>query len=118
MLIPLWKFNASPVKDLLKEHIAIWAGFCIASSGKYLGFFIGPGSVGQSWETAMRKFNTRVQYVKDLGVGMLLSIVSYRMFAVPTTQYIAQLLPPPPSALKAARKAILKISGGPGNWIP
>ena len=117
VLMPLWKFQPGTFRNLLMEHESRWGGFAISTSGKYLGYWIGPGAADSSWKGPCETFLSRCRYIKDLGLGLCLSLLLYRVLAFSCLQFPAQLLPVPTWVERIEREGLALIASGPRHWI-
>jgi hypothetical protein len=117
VIVPLWKYNQTSVKNLLMEVLPSWSRFKVEDAALYLGLWIGPGAGHKSWVTALCKFRKQVETVLACRAGIWISCLLYRVFAFSSLGFVAQAKRIPDEAFKAEKKAILKILSGPGNWI-
>jgi len=117
VLIPLWSVSSmSHVRLLLREACPSWHSVSIQSSGKYLGFFIGPGAVGKEWQKPLAKFKQRVLHWASLRLGMPMNILAYNIYIAPVLEYVAQLVEPSAEVLDAVSWSLRRLAPGPGNW--
>ena len=118
VFIPLWpNFNAKALRSHIIELCPHWRDIALQSHGKYLGYFIGPGSVGLSWDKALNKFLLRCQEWSRLGLGVHYSLHAYRIFIVSVLSFVMQLAEDPDVLDDYNKKALRLIMRGPGNWI-
>jgi hypothetical protein len=115
--IPLWPGGQKEVQDNIASHIPQWAQIHVDSKGTYLGFIIGPGGVGHSWEKPLKKFQDRVAKWAPLGKGMQYGALTYNVFALSTLLYVAQLERIPSSVTASEWAHVTKMFPGPGHWI-
>ena len=116
-MIPLWRYDQSSCEKLIKDYVPKWAGFRFASKGKYRGFWLGHGASDDSWLDPVAKWEERAKYIRGLGVGFTISILLYRVLALPCLQFVAQLYPIPGWVLKKETSVLDTIAGGPYRWI-
>jgi hypothetical protein len=117
VVVPLWSYTPMNVRDMLLEILPIWSRFKVEDSALYLGLWIGPGARHKSWESALCNYQKRVEMLLTFKAGMWISCLLYRVFAFSSLSFVAQAKRIPAQAFKAEKKAIMKILGGPGNWI-
>ena len=117
VIVPLWKYNQTSVKNLILEVLPSWPRFKVEDAALYLGLWIGPGAGHKSWVAALCKFRKQVETVLAFRAGIWISCLLYRVFAFSSLGFVAQAKRIPDEAFKAEKKAILKILSGPGNWI-
>ena len=113
-----------PLGDRRPEEVAIalatqhhsWAVMKFASSGKYLGFWIGPEKGDKSWQAPVRKFLDRVRAWNWSILGLHGAALVYNCMILPVLLFIAQLEQPPAFALDAEVWALRRIAPGPYRW--
>ena len=115
--IPLWD---EPLHDI-KERMDLpdyerLPKYTWATSGKYLGFMIGPGSTQESWLAPTTKFTQRLTEWPWPSLGLFLSMRIYNSFIFPTLLFIAQLEHPPDTTIQAENKAQKSLAAGPKGW--
>ena len=117
MLVPLDLYEDAEVRSAVGRGAPGWSGLVIASSAKYLGFYVGPGRGEHSWEAPMRKFLDRAQQWGNLGAGLLMTLKAFRVYVASVLLFVGQLeeLPCTFKALEAA--ACRKLFPGPKDWI-
>ena len=138
MIIPLWasgeKVNNKKVEDTNKafdpenpplanstilddeKWDAIKAKICWSSTGKYLGFYVGPGKGHKSWEKPMQKYKERLGDWQWGELGLHQALAVYGTYILPVLTYVAQLEVPPPEALCLEDVAARKVAPGPAAW--
>ena len=97
VFIPLWK--VSSVEELrfrITEVCPLWHSINLDNAGKYLGFMIGPGSHGRSWQKPLLKFISRARDWASLRLGLFFNIRVYRMFILSVVSFVMQLEPDMP----------------------
>jgi len=117
--IPLWP--VSDVQDLitwLKTNLPDWADISISDHGKYLGFFIGPGSIDKEWAKVMRKMLEASSFIKACGRPKLQSFIMFQMFGYSQLQFVAQLRNPCKRMRQTEIQTVRDLIGGPGLWAP
>ena len=118
VLIPLWKCQAASLNRLLIETLPVWRGFKVAFAGKYLGMWIGPDAGDKSWIHCAAKYESRCRYIKNLGLGMWMTIALYNSLAVSVLQFVAQMLAPPRWILQLETRMLNLLAHGPYRWLP
>ena len=115
IIIPLSCCDHVTFKADLSHHVPDWRNMTVASCGKYLGFYVGPGKGDKSWDGPCKKFIDRCQLWHDRPVGMHFHILAYNAFAITTLSYVAQLELPPSSATTAELQGLQLVVKGPGG---
>lgn len=69
-----------------------WKEMSIKSHAKYLGFQIGPGVDNQNEKAVINKYKSRINGIRQLGLGMAEAIRMHNTIASPVTSYIQQLI--------------------------
>lgn len=54
VLVPLGPFDEQGVSDKVRVTTQAWGNIIIASTAKYVGFYVAPGREGLSWEAPLR----------------------------------------------------------------
>jgi hypothetical protein len=118
VLIPLWPcMIGRAFSALLKEQVPTWADFQIDVKGKYLGVWLGPGAGTSSWDEPLRKYVTQAEYIASLKLGLAMTALLYRIFALSAFSFVVQICPIPERVLEQERKVLRMLVPGPGNWI-
>ncbi len=115
--IPLWDEPLPDIKERmgLPEHARL-PKYTWATSGKLLGFMIGPGSTQESWLAPTTKFSQRLTEWPWPFLGLFLSMRIYNTFILPRLLFIAQLEHPPDTTIQAENKAQNTLAAGPKGW--
>ena len=114
---PLRAFDEDEVRAVVSRGAPDWVGVVIASSAKYLGFYVGPGKCDSSWKEPLRKYLARAKQWGKLGLGMLLSLQAYKVYISSVLQFVAQLEPLPADFASAERSAVHALLPGPTAWM-
>ena len=85
------------VKSWLACNVPEWRDFQLASTGKYLGVWLGLDSAACSWKAPIDKFGVRILEVFDGKAPALLSILQYNERVLPVFSYVSQVFLPPES---------------------
>ena len=117
ILIPLWVRPPGPLRHFY-ELAPHWRNFRISLAAKYLGAWIGPGSIGSRWDDALDKFRDRVQSVAGMRSGSFSMTLFYRIYAVSTLMYLMQLFEAPASWALVQNPMFTRMVKGPGGWLP
>ena len=126
VIVPLGK-PCSPdvvawIRHWLKMHVPEWSSCKIQSSGKYLGFQLGPLAEATQFDAVAAKWLSRARQIAAAGSSALVTTHAYNMYAFSVLAYKMQLLFLPDSLLKLESHVIdscLKIpswaygAGGP-----
>ena len=92
VFIPLWPVSdAKALKVHLTECTAFWRDIAVATCGKYLGFYVGPGAGNKSWEKPLAKYDKAVSYWSALRMGMFMNVLAHNVYIVTLLEYVAQL---------------------------
>ena len=103
--IPLWDENIQTIQQRIKASRNMWSTVKVADKGKYLGFQIGPGSPGKSWDKPLLKYYSRCKQWGDLGLGTLFTANAYNTFICSTLGFVAQLVPVDSQVIRPSKKA-------------
>ena len=101
--------NILAVRSWLQTNIPDWKNLKIASTGKYLGFFIGPNSGSNNWSMPLSKYKQRAREIHVAAFPAAFSASEYNSKCLPTLLYVSQLCPPPPHIMQTELGAIHKI---------
>ena len=80
-----------------------------------MGFAVGPGKEGHSWDKASGKLPERARAWRETRGGLHMAARAYNTFGVSTTSYVGQLELPSKAMLAAERKALCTAAQGPGD---
>ena len=83
------------VKNWLKEDVPDFQDLSISSSGKYLGWFLGRGSVVLSFQDPLKKFVHSVHGIVAGHAPAPTAIMRYNQRAVPVLSFVSQFSGPP-----------------------
>ena len=118
VFIPLWPVASERgLRNLITEVCPSWRNIKISSRGKYLGFIIGPGTKGDSWNGPLAKFAARVKIWEGTKYGLFWNSLYYNTFVVPTLEFVAQLELVYAEVVEAETRALRKLAPGQGTWI-
>ena len=84
----------SILKNWLSLHIPQWSDFNVCKDGVYLSFLLGPQAGTKAWDAVLDKWMQRARLIAASDAQLAVKIHNYPVRAVPTIQYVAQLLPP------------------------
>ena len=118
VIIPLWHYRRSSVKQLLTEFAPAWRDFCISSYGKYLGFFIGPGAGCILWQGISKSYLEACRHIASLKLLFFARRLAYRSFALSKLVFPSQIYRLPSFFMDTERKGVNLIFKGPGNTAP
>ena len=118
VIIPLWRYDLSSLKKLLREELASWGDMKIASLGKYLGRYVGPGAIEKSWDKPMQVLENRVRLITNLGLGHFYDLLAFKVYGLSVLQFQAQFEPPPAKVVKRYTSLAAKTLKGPNGWMP
>ena len=90
------------VKQWLAINVPDFKDFLIASSGKYLGWFLGVDAASISWQEPRLKFVDRVEGIVGAQAPATTSLLRYNQRAVPVLSFVSQFSHPPPEVGIAA----------------
>ena len=103
--------------DELEAAIRLWLSinipefeeFIIASSGKYLGYYLGTDMTHCSFKAPLEKFEQRINEVVDGKAPATTSILRFNQRAVPVLSYVSQFAFPPVNMTDLEMWSIHKI---------
>ena len=117
IVIPLWKFDVASLKQHVTIRMPDWAPADFRDSGKYLGFWIGPGKSLKSWEAPIKKYISRASVWVNPKLGFLQNCCIYRTFVFSVLSFIWQLEEVPSKLLQEETRILRTFTPGPGNWV-
>ena len=79
----------------LSQHVPEFEVFCIASSGKYLGFYLGVDSCFKSFQEPLEKLDLRVREIVAANAPVTSNIIKFNQKVVPVLSYVSQFAFPP-----------------------
>ena len=92
VLLNFSRFSDFQVRRKLEESAPRASGILIQSSGKYLGYIVGPQSVTKVWDKPSSKFLRRVRHVRGLGLSLFETAVAFGIFAFSVLRFTLQLV--------------------------
>ena len=114
--IPLDGGSLETFKTRRQLNIPAWSTMPVATSGKYLGFMIGPGKEQSSWNGPVKKYLNICDMGRGHAIGLQFNVAMYNTFAISTLGFIGQLEQAPQFALDAETQGLRRAIKGPGNW--
>ena len=114
--IPLWHTTMAQAGASLASAAPSWAGVKVASSGRYLGFQIGPGKGRQSWETAGEKMLARSRIWPWSSLGLFYATSAYNVYVASLPSFVAQLEEYPEEFTQIEHAVLRKAAPGPYQW--
>jgi hypothetical protein len=116
ILLPLWLESPETVQR--KEHaLAPQAPVGVASAAKYLGYMVGPGSAGLSWDCPTAKMRERLRDWRWSELGLQFAAKVFEIYLLPVLQFVAQLKAPTPTVFQTEAHVLSKIFPGPHHWL-
>lgn len=85
----------------------------VRRAAKYLGIVIGPDSEEHFWQEAVAKFSSRVRQIVSIGSAGGDMFAMYRIYALSTLSYIAQLGEPGTLLRQREQAAIARLLRAP-----
>ena len=82
VLLNFSKFSDFQVRRKLGESVPRASGILIQSSGKYLGYLVGPSAATKVWDKPSSKFLRRVRHVRGLGLSSFGTSIGVFAFSV------------------------------------
>ena len=114
--IPLWTTTMENVRSKLVSIDASSEQVQVAATGKYLGYFTGPGKGQQSWYGAGAKMISRVRQWPWNRLGLYYAMCAYNLYASSLPTYIAQLEPYPEEFRAIEHSRMLPWDRTPGHY--
>ena len=115
IVIPLWDADVAQLqRDTDGDPSSVQISW--DTTGKYLGFYIGPGKGTKSWSKPADKYLERLQQWQWSELGLHLAMMTYNVFVLPVLLFVAQLEAPPQAVLEMEAAAVRKVAPGPGWW--
>ena len=116
VVIPIHICELQDFKTRLRDDIQRWATMTVASSGRYLGFQVGPGKGDATWNKPVAKFLQRVTDWCGLPLGLQYDALVYNTFGISVLSDVSQLEAPPKWVLEKEEEALRSAASGPGKW--
>ncbi|CAK0794469.1 unnamed protein product [Prorocentrum cordatum] len=116
--VPLSLGDLDQVRIQLHAAAPTWSDFTIRRYATYLGFAVGPERAEHSWTKPLDKFVTRARIWRDIGCGLLLTLLAYRTYIFPVLGFVLQLDRPPADWDDYEQKACTILFPGPRGWAP
>ena len=92
VLLNFSKFSDFQVRRKLEESVPLASGILIQSSGKYLGYLVGPSAATKVWDKPSSKFLRRVRHVRGLGLSLFETSIAFGVFAFSVLRFTLQLV--------------------------
>ena len=86
------RFSDFQVRRKLEESVPRASGILIQSSGKYLGYSVGPSAATKVWDKPSSKFFRRVRHVRGLGLSLFETSIAFGTFAFSVLRFTLQLM--------------------------
>ena len=100
----------------IAELVPQWGQVGLKMCAPYLGSLLGPGKGGDAWKAFLKKFRSRVDVWRLVGVGLRTTAQAYRVYVASVLLFVAQLEDMPDEVLAEDDRALLRLAPGPGNW--
>jgi len=114
----LWLCDPQDIKTLPWFQDSAWFQFQLDSTGKYLGFFIGPwGTAEKNFKKAMDKFESRCETWVRLGCGLQDNIIIFNTMCLSVLSFVAQLVNVPEPVVNRIKYWKQRFARGPWNWL-
>ena len=97
------------IRRYLAKNMPGWENFEIASSGKYLGIWLGPQTEEKQWSKAIDKYNFRCSEIASIGAAASISARLYNMYSLPVLGYICQFHQPTKEIQSAELHGLHKV---------
>ena len=95
-----------------------WSAFKITTSAEYLGFLLGPGSLGRQWENPIKKAMDNALKWRSVKAGFFYNILAVNIYILSLFTFIGQLAKPDLHVDECFAYIRSHLFSGPGNWIP
>ena len=118
VIVPLWKYQESAIRDALNDVCPGWHTMKIAEVAKYLGFWIGPGTGDRDWDGIMDTLGNVGRAIRGAGLPRLMAFRSFLAYGVSHLIFVAQLRRPPTSLHELELQNICNVIREPGLWAP
>lgn len=116
VLIPLGDRAPNAVKAYLERSGSPWFGVHVDTQGRYLGFQVGPGRRGDSWDKPVKKAHQRIGMWDWAKLGLFYSTQVWNIMIVSLFAFVSQLERPPPAVLAVETRLLRKAAPGVGGW--
>lgn len=114
VVVPLGEAVLGKVRTQLVARFLDWGAAPVRRWAEYLGFVVGPTGADRTWRKALAKFDQRISFWAQLGLGLHSPSVAYNTYVVSVLTFIGQLasLPPTWASVEATGLAL-----GPRPWV-
>ena len=65
---------------LIASLVPSWSGFKVQDAAEYLGFLLGPGSVGKTWSSAVKKASDAMLRWRNLHTGFFFNLLASNVY--------------------------------------
>ena len=103
VLVPLWRFVDSDIRDQLVSIGVAAASFRISCSGKYLGTYLGRDLDEKCWAGPIRAYIEAVQDIRRAMLPLHVAVVLYNVFAYSRLAFVASIRAPTTAVFKLER---------------
>ena len=109
--------NISAIRSWLHHWLPEWTHFRIASSGKYLGIYLGLSAGAKQWEAPLDKLKARTDEIHAAKLPAFKAAARFTSRAVPVLAYVGQVSPPPDRFASMELAAATKVLGFATNAL-
>eukprot|EP00959_Pyramimonas_sp_CCMP1952_P161632 3379889-Pyramimonas_sp.AAC.1 len=79
-----------------------------------LGYvYIGPEAGDIGWQEPLRKFGARSRSLRQMGLGLALTLSTFQVMCLPALQFVLQLYPGPKNVLKQYQETLQLLTAAP-----
>ena len=114
--IPLWETPPNIATDKLKAACEQWAEITVVDTGKYLGFFIGPGKAQRSWTAAGKNMLTRARSWDYSRLGLYYATCAHNLYVSSLPSYMGQLESYLDEFQEVEEATFRRAAAGPYAW--
>jgi hypothetical protein len=118
VVIPLWKYVESEVRDAITAAAPRLAAASIRDHGKLLGVIIGPGAEKHQWTAVREELRSRARFLASLGLAWSGVLPLYRSHVLPVAGHIAQMCRLPKHMLRNESSCLAVILKTPYRAVP
>ena len=114
--IPLWCDTPEATRHTVSGVCPEWRDMEVSDTGRYLGFYVGPGRKDKAWAAAGDKMLARATTWEWPKLGLFYATMAYNTYIASLACYVAQLDTPPPSFRAVEERALRRAAAGPYKW--
>eukprot|EP00959_Pyramimonas_sp_CCMP1952_P406226 8513427-Pyramimonas_sp.AAC.1 len=105
--------NLTLLRDSVNEYSNGLAEIEFVRYAKYLGIYIGPEAGDLGWQEPLRKFCSRTRSLRQMGLGLAVTLSTFQVMCLSVLQFVLQLYPVPQHVLKIYQETLQLLMAAP-----